>query len=201
MKKKLIPSELREGTGAVFLSEYPSEDDLKGWLKVHRDSDVLGVFTSHWHDRALELIESLRQQLAECQKELAEQKLLCVDDEMVIDMPAGFKHRIKFQCDMLPLTDEEFDDYVKSSFGIKNWIRKQLDMFTKCKQKNRELNLDAAIGRVPMDSKDFEWEKRLTECERERDELREAAQEVVNCADALIWNWKAIDKLRKLLKD
>lgn len=57
---KLISSELRDDCGAVFLSEYPKEGDVIGWLKVHRDNDPLGIFNGRWADDTVELIESLQ---------------------------------------------------------------------------------------------------------------------------------------------
>lgn len=55
-----ISSELREDCGPVFLSEYPDEGDVIGWLKVHRDNDPLGMFSGRWADDAVKKIEQLR---------------------------------------------------------------------------------------------------------------------------------------------
>lgn len=35
-------TELKEGTGPVFLSEYPADDDVKGWLKIQGENPVFG---------------------------------------------------------------------------------------------------------------------------------------------------------------
>lgn len=113
-------------------------------------------------------IESLKQQLAECESELADQKLLCVDDEMVVDLPAGFKHRIKFQCDMLPLTDAEFDDYTKSPFGIKNWIRKQLDRLAECE---RELDR-CTVAIINAGNRETDWKNELASVTKDAERYR-----------------------------
>ena len=63
MTRKLIRSELRDDCGAVFLSEYPEEGDVIGWLKVHRMNDPMGIFSGRWADDAVQLIESLQQVL------------------------------------------------------------------------------------------------------------------------------------------
>lgn len=55
-----IKSELRDDGGPVFLSEYPQDGDVLGWLELHRDRDPLGIFTSHWHDKAADEIKRLR---------------------------------------------------------------------------------------------------------------------------------------------
>lgn len=39
---KFKSTELKEGTGPVFLSEYPAEDDVKGWLRIQGESPVFG---------------------------------------------------------------------------------------------------------------------------------------------------------------
>ena len=75
-KKKLISSELRDDHSPVFLSEYPAEDDVEGWLNVYRSNDPLGIFNGRWADDALTLIQSLRQRVKELEAEtqqLAEQ--------------------------------------------------------------------------------------------------------------------------------
>lgn len=126
--------------------------------------------------------ESLRQQLAECQSELADQKRLCVDDEMAVDLLDGFKHRIKFQCDMLPITNSEFDDYVKSPFGIKNWIRKQLDRLAEYRDQ---------ITEIPQ------LMRRLAECEREKVAIWESYKDCRAAHDAVTKELEDVKAARK----
>lgn len=67
---KFKSTELKEGTGPVFLSEYPAEDDVKGWLRIQGESPVFGKVQR----QALAYIEKLEtenQRLVKALRELA----------------------------------------------------------------------------------------------------------------------------------
>lgn len=71
---KNFKSEFRDDCGAVFLDRYPDEDDVIGWLKVHRMNDPIGIFSGKWADDAVKLIESLQDELKQLKKSIAKNK-------------------------------------------------------------------------------------------------------------------------------
>lgn len=65
---KFKSTELKEGTGPVFLSEYPAEDDVKGWLKIQSKGEIFGRVPR----MALAYIEKLEAENAQLTKTLRE---------------------------------------------------------------------------------------------------------------------------------
>lgn len=129
---------------------------LRGELAIDcmcaaRSSDECGC-EAMWPDqftyRAADEIERLQSDLTKSaereaelvakverlERELQDMKHGAVDFKETIDLPAGFKHTIKYQCDTIPLTDEQFADYMATPCGIGSWVRMKLVQLTEAQQ-------------------------------------------------------------------